>query len=182
MEPFQVAAVILALRVPLNIISLAYVKSVRLRPLYFVTSIMCGLGSLIYAAALVLRKYGLVEQLGEAFLIWTPLAGIMLFYAGISLGSSQICFALPSEILPQKTRSQSSGVLNFLHGISLFVVVEFFPYIEIYLGMDTAFFILAISAFLSTAMVYFYVPETRGKSLNEIEEYYKKFSKKTTAT
>ena len=96
-------------------------------------------------------------------------------FAGFGLGMAQICFTIPGELMPSKHRSFGLGLLNFFHGFIIFTSLQAKAYIEIYLGMDALFIITAICTAASIALVLKFVPETRGKSLAEIEDHYKQF-------
>ena len=50
------------------------------------------------------------------------------------------------------------------------------------LPVQTVFLISSICTFASAILVVIFVPETRGKTLVEIEEYYKQFVKSSTSS
>ena len=100
---------------------------------------------------------------------WMPLIGLVLFYTFHSLGMSQISYHLPSELIPSKNKSIGTGVLNFMHGISLYVAVQLHPFIDIYLGLNYLFITFTIASLGSAFFVWQVVPETKGQSLVDIE-------------
>ena len=71
------------------------------------------------------------------------------------------------------------GLLNFIQGISVFVTINIKSLIELKFGMEFVFFGMALSTLASAILVIKYIPETKGKTLVEIEYYYRrKFSRK----
>ena len=92
-----------------------------------------------------------------------------------------MCFTLPGELMPSNHRSFGLGLLNFFHGFTIFASLQIKVYIEQGIGMDAVFLITAVCSFASAILVLKFVPETRGKSLAEIEDFYKQFSKEEKA-
>ena len=93
------------------------------------------------------------------------------------MGQAQVCFTIPGELMPAKHRSFGLGLLNFIHGFTIFGSLQAMTYIEIEAGLETVFLITTVCTLASTLLVAKFVPETRGKTLVEIEEYYKQFVK-----
>ena len=72
-----------------------------------------------------------------------------------------------------------SGVLVLIAYFFMFFAVKIFPYSLNMYGMEVMFYLFAISSFAFCIFVHYFLPETYGKSLNDIQEY---FTIKATAT
>jgi len=173
LDSFNAAAGLASYRVPITLLTLLYMAKVKQRPTYLSTTFITGFGTMIVAMKGLLGSSALCMASGENIVTWMPLIGLVIFYTGSCLGMSQMCFVLPSEIMPSESRSMGIGVLNFLHGISLYTAVQLYPFMEIYLGLEVVFIMFTIALFVSAVVVYKYVPETKGKSLVEIEQHYR---------
>lgn len=56
-----------------------------------------------------------------------------------------------------------------------FLFVKIFPAVIEVMGLHGAIFIFAASCFVGAFYTFFYIPETKGKSLAEIEKLFKKW-------
>lgn len=54
-----------------------------------------------------------------------------------------------------------------------FITVKFYPIIELKVGNLAVFLFFGVSAFLGSIFLAIFLPETHGKSLHDIEEYFK---------
>jgi hypothetical protein len=83
--------------------------------------------------------------------------------------SSPAGYALKGELLPFSVRTIGSSMAVISSSIcSFFVVKTFFPITEI-LSMETNFLIYSTMSFLSIVFLYYVLPETRGKTLHELQ-------------
>ena len=80
---------------------------------------------------------------------------------------------MPSELLPSKRRSVGVGLLNFAGGFSTFAALEAYPFIVAYGGIITSFAIFGTVSLVSAGMLWKFVPETKGKTLQDIEREYR---------
>ena len=90
----------------------------------------------------------------------------MTFYKKIS-------FHPIGELLPADMRSFGSGLLGILDNISLFVSVKMGPTIIASLGVGGAFMLYSCFCLTNLIISFFTMPETKGLSLEDIEDYYK---------
>lgn len=95
-------------------------------------------------------------------------AMILLFVAfhGLSVGS--IFWLMASEIFPLSIRGTAIGVCTVILWLGNFAVAQFFPML-FDVGPAFAFWTFAIVALLGLGFTYALVPETKGRSLEEIE-------------
>lgn len=97
------------------------------------------------------------------------LIGILGFIAGFSISLGPVMWAMLSEIFPNKLRGLSISIVGALNGLTSFTVATIFPSELEYLGSATTFIIFAAFMVLCLFFVFKYIPETKGKSLEEIE-------------
>jgi MFS transporter, SP family, xylose:H+ symportor len=100
----------------------------------------------------------------------TVLALTLGAIACYSMSLAPVTWVLISEIFPNRVRSLGvSGAVAALWTAS-FVLTYTFPFLNHALGTSGAFLVYAGVCFLGFAFVFGFVPETRGKSLEEIEK------------
>jgi|GEM_PF-7948 len=97
------------------------------------------------------------------------LISIIGFVIGFAISLGPITWTLLSEIFPGNVRGLGISVAGTLNGIMSFVVATIFPAELEYLGSSATYFIYAGCMILCILLVIKFFPETKGKSLEEIE-------------
>ena len=100
--------------------------------------------------------------------IWV-LIGLILYVASFAISLGPVMWALLSEIFPNKLRGLAISIVGFWNSIVSFSVASVFPMELEYLGSAMTFYLFAGFGFLTLLFVLKYIPETKGKSLEEIE-------------
>ncbi len=98
------------------------------------------------------------------------LIAILLYVASFAISLGPVMWTLISEIFPTKIKGIAISVVGFFNSLVSFSVTQVFPWELSNLGPTTTFAIYAILSFLAILFVYKYVIETKGKSLEEVEE------------
>jgi len=101
--------------------------------------------------------------------IWV-LIGLLMFVASFAISLGPVMWALLSEIFPNKLRGLAISIMGFWNSIVSFSVATVFPVQLEYLGSAGTYLIYAIFGLLTFLFVWRFVPETKGKSLEELEE------------
>lgn len=98
------------------------------------------------------------------------LIGLLMFVASFAISMGPVMWTLLSEIFPNKLRGLAISIMGFWNSIVSFSVATLFPVQLEYLGSDKTYLIYAIFGFLTLLFVWRFIPETKGKSLEELEE------------
>ena len=93
--------------------------------------------------------------------------GQCIFMAGYSLGFGSVGWVVVSEIFPLEVRGLAVGIAIFLNRTTAGLIAMFF--MNDIFSWGGSFFIFAGFGVLSIVFVFYLVPETKGKSLEEIE-------------
>lgn len=99
-----------------------------------------------------------------------PLLSLCIFVIVFSLGFGPIPWMISSEIFISEIKSIASSVAGTLNWFLAFLVTKWYLDLQNAIGTDSTFYIFAFVSFLGTIFVYFVVPETKGKSLDEIQD------------
>ena len=142
--------------------------------LFLVTCSLACTGSFLVGSRLYFGVESKSQVFGEDIAKWMPAVGLALIYVGLSSGMAQVCYTLPAELLPSRARGLGLGLLNFFQGISVFVTINIKHLILVKFGMEWVFFGMAVSTFVSALLVIKFIPETKGKTLVQIEQYYRR--------
>lgn len=130
----------------------------------FMAVSMAALGFYFYVHE---RQYPVAKSLGLL-----PVISLMVFIAAFALGYCNIPFLLMGEILPVGQRSILSSVASAFNLGSMFIVIKSYHDIKHLIGDEGVFLGYAILCLSSCVFVVFLLPETKGKSLEEIESYF----------
>ena len=94
---------------------------------------------------------------------------IMSFVAMYSMSLGPVTWVLLSELYPNQFRAQAISIAGFFNGLASFIVPFLFPWELENIGEAATFFIFAGIALAGFFFILFKIPETKGKSLEEIE-------------
>jgi len=94
---------------------------------------------------------------------------IMLFIAFFASCIGPAFWTLVAEMFPNRIRGQAVALASFTQWVFNFLVVLLFPYVLDALGGSSTFLFLAGMSFIQLLIAWFFIRETRGKSLEEIE-------------
>jgi sugar porter (SP) family MFS transporter len=143
-------------------VSLVIIDRVGRKPLLLV-----GLTGIIISLAILGLGYLLPSLEGLVSLI--TFAGLILYIMSFAVSFGVVLWVVLPEIFPLKVRGSAMSVCTILHWSSnLLVSLTFLPLINA-IGEAPVFFgycVISIGAF---AFVYFLMPETKGRSLEQIE-------------
>jgi sugar porter (SP) family MFS transporter len=113
-----------------------------------------------------------VGQILLSFATISPITGIVgavVYVIGFALGLGPITWVLLSEIYPLSIRGKAVGLALFANWLFNYLVSLTFLLLIEKLGMSLTFALYGFISLLCLIFVYFYIPETKGKSLEEIE-------------
>lgn len=126
-----------------------------------------------------LSLYFYLHKAGKAESIsFLPLTSLIVYIAAFSLGFCTVPLILVGEIFPLAYRSLLGPLTTSVGLLSMFIELKTYTNLESYFGKEGAFAVYAFLNFFAVIYIYFTLPETKGKSLEEIELYFSKIKKK----
>ncbi|KAM4842717.1 solute carrier family 2, facilitated glucose transporter member 10 [Thomomys bottae] len=103
---------------------------------------------------------------------WAALVCMLAFVSAFSLGFGPVTWLLLSEIYPAEVRGRAFAFCNSLNWATNLVVSLSFLHLLGAIGLSWTFLLYGLTAALGLAFIYFFVPETKGQSLAEIEQQF----------
>jgi sugar porter (SP) family MFS transporter len=98
------------------------------------------------------------------------LVAILLYVAAFAISLGPVMWTLLSEIFPGNIKGIAISVVGFFNSLVSYSVTQLFPWELTNLGPTLTFAIYAGMGVLSLLFVIKYIIETKGKSLEEVEE------------
>ena len=142
------------------------------RPLIFLGCIGMFLGFSMCAITLMIDQVSIIS-----------LIGILMFVGSFALSMGPVVWVVLAEMFPNAVRSTAMAIAVAMQWLSNFIVAQSFPVIagsEVNKGPDSfwngslPYFIFMGFIAIIIIFAYKYIPETKGKSLEDIEEMWKK--------
>ncbi|MDR1200208.1 MAG: D-xylose transporter XylE [Tannerellaceae bacterium] len=103
----------------------------------------------------------------------STLVFIIIYTASFMMSWGPICWVLIAEIFPNKIRGQAVAVAVAAQWTANYLISSTYPPMMNYSGALTYGF-YGLMAVLSALFVWKMIPETKGKTLEEMEQYWKK--------
>ena len=145
-----------------TIVALLLIDRVGRRPLLI-------FGTAAMAASLLLTAYGF-RAAGGALDPTLVLIGLLAFVASFAVSLGPVMWVLLSEIFPNRVRALAISAVGLVNSLVCVVAQLVFPWQMTHLGGASTFLIYALFAILGVVVLTRILPETRGRSLEELEE------------
>jgi sugar porter (SP) family MFS transporter len=117
---------------------------------------------------MVLASYGFSIE-GEPHSSTLVLIGLLGFVASFAFSLGPGMWVLFSEIFPNRIRGLAISCVGFVNSTACVIVQFLFPWEMVNLGGARTFLIYGVFAIAGIAFIWRLVPETRGRSLEELE-------------
>ena len=98
------------------------------------------------------------------------LIGILGFVASFAFSLGPVMWVLLSEMFPNKVRALAIGFIGFINSFTSWLVQQIFPWELSNLGNTTTYLIFALLAVIGFVIMARILPETKGKSLEDLEK------------
>ena len=148
----------------LTIIAIKYVDKLGRKKLLLIGS--AGM-------AVCLAIVGLAFYTDSAGGYWV-LAGILLYISFFAISLGPLTFVVVAEIFPNHIRGRAMSVAIFFLWLSVYVVSQTFPMLLESIGSAYTFWIYMITSVMAFVFIWKVVPETKGKTLEQIQEMWRK--------
>src|SRR5579875_88174 len=154
------------INVLLTIVALRLLDRAGRRPL-----LLWGLVGMI--ASLGLLGFAFLSPSLSSALAWIAVVSLAIYVACFAIGLGPVFWLMIAEIYPLRVRGRAMAVATVANwGANLVVALTFLSLLHS-LGRAWTFWLYAIIGVLAWIFVYRLVPETKGRTLEELEEYWR---------
>ena len=148
-------------------IAIAFIDRLGRRPLLIAG--LVGMGFSLAAVGFAFRQSQMTGASGNAALGVVTLAALVVFIVSFAFSLGPVTWTVINEIYPGDIRGRAVAVATAVNWGAAFLVSEFFLSIVKWIGQAYAFWLFALFCAAGLVWVYLAVPETRCRSLEEIE-------------
>ncbi|GAB6185280.1 sugar porter family MFS transporter [Thermopirellula anaerolimosa] len=150
-----------AVNLGFTLIAIAIVDRLGRRPLLLLTSAAMGVSLVLLGAAF----YAGLPQL------WV-VAFVLLYMASFAVGMGPVVWVVLAEIFPTRTRGLAMGIATVALWLADFLITQTAPMMYAAWGPAFAFWSYAVMCAACLVFVSAFLPETKGKTLEEIERMF----------
>ncbi|XP_072941672.1 facilitated trehalose transporter Tret1-like isoform X3 [Epargyreus clarus] len=152
------------------VIACILLRKIGRRPLAIFSGSLTSISLIILAIYLYLVKEHMIKHLSPVISL-----GLMGFYIAVSnLGIAPLPWNMVGEVFATETKGLASGISVMMTSIAFFGTVKTAPAMFESIGFHGTYLFYGLSTLLGTIFLYFCLPETRGKTLLQIEEHFRK--------
>lgn len=139
------------------------------RPLLMVS----GVGTVVSLISLAVFLYFSSRNESLKSIAWLPMTCLIGYICFVSIGIVPLPWCMIGEIFPLALRGLGSGIASSFNFICFFAVVKTGPTFFATIGQEGAFFIYGSVALIGTIFLVLCLPETKNKTLQEIENSFR---------
>lgn len=100
---------------------------------------------------------------------WLPLSSLIIYVVAYSVGVGPVGYMIMGEILPHHVKGLAGCLLTSAKWFMSFAMTKFFLDLIYLLGDAGCYWLFAGFCLLGFFYIFFFVPETKGKTLDEIQ-------------
>jgi len=141
------------------------------RPLTFISSVGCGI-SMLGLGTYMFLNVGWKAAGEPAKATSFPVACIMFFTAASTIGYLVVPWVMIGEVYPTQVRGIIGGMTTCCAHFCVFLVVKTFPLLQVLISKHGVFWLYGAISLTGTLFFFYFLPETKGRSLQEIEDYF----------
>lgn len=128
--------------------------------------VLMYVGSIGLTFIYLLMGFGFMYHLSG----WPMLFLVIMAIACYAMSLAPIIWVILSEIFPARIRGAAMAISTFFLWVSCFILTYTFPLLNELLGASGTFWTYGFICFLGFLFIRAYLPETKGKQLEEIEK------------
>ncbi|XP_049961853.1 facilitated trehalose transporter Tret1-2 homolog [Schistocerca serialis cubense] len=162
------AIVLLSVQLFFSIVATLLVDRAGRRPMLLFSFAGCTIAMAVIGVYFYLTEYGSQEVVNSLF--WLPLTTLLLYYISFNVGANALLWVLTNELVPSSVRGLCNSTFSVLNSVLTFSITKLFQVVGDSLGSFVPFWFFSVFCLLGLIFTWFFIPETKGRSLEDIKE------------
>lgn len=161
-----------------TLVSSQLVERFGRRTLFLMSTAIMSIAMFALGAFFYIQEH--YDEETVASLGWLPLTSLIVFIAAFGLGAGPMPWLMFGEILPAKVRGPGGSAAAFSNWFLAFIITLTFVDIQEAMTPAGAFWMFGCFCILAVLFSIFLLPETKGKTPEQIQSYFGIRSANTT--
>lgn len=146
------------------VIAVAVVDKAGRKILLTTSSLLTGISLAVLATYFAVKNAGI----DTSTFSWIPIASIMVYAAVFKYGLGVVPIILLGELFPTSVKAMGMTLSDTMYVSFAAISIYLYQALAVY-GLEIPFYIFSASCIFTAAFCLWYVPETKGKTLEEIQ-------------
>ncbi|XP_023167316.2 facilitated trehalose transporter Tret1-2 homolog [Drosophila hydei] len=155
-----------ATQVVMTLVAVAIIDKAGRRILLLISAFLMAITTCLMGVYFQMRDS---DEESVASLGWLPITSILLFIIFFSIGFGPGPWLVMAELFSEDVKSVAGSIAGTSNWFSAFLVTKLFPLLKNGIGSGPTFWIFCGIAVLGFVYVLICVPETKGKTITEIQ-------------
>ena len=165
-EPHTATILVLAVGLVSGALSTMTVEGAGRRSLLIYSSFGCAVTLGVLGVYLLINASG--TDVSTFNLL--PVVDVILFQVAYQVGLGTMPNLLIGELFPTNVKGIAGAIVTVFDGLLGFVISKLYDVVDTYIGSYATYLFFSVSCFVLFVFVYGFVPETKCKTFNEIQE------------
>lgn len=135
------------------------------KSLLAVSSILTGLSLAVLASYFAVKNSGVNVETYN----WVPIAAVMVYAVAFKMGLGIVPIVLTAELFPTSIKAMGMTIADAMYVLFAAISIYLYDWLAEDYGLHVPFFLFAASCILTAIYVIWFIPETKGKTLEEIQ-------------
>ncbi|XP_075210274.1 uncharacterized protein LOC142317603 [Lycorma delicatula] len=163
MDPNWVLVITAGLQIIGSFVGMFSLRLFGKRNVNFITLFICTICCYIIGISLIVKNVT----------PWVPFIFLNLLFFAAGCGVLPLPWILIAEVFPLEGKGIASGLAGALSYVMIFIITKTYVNLSAWFDLHGTIFIYGTIGLFGLLYTYFYLPETEGKTLQEIEEFFK---------
>jgi sugar porter (SP) family MFS transporter len=169
LEPSNVTILVGVMQVVATFVASLVIDKFGRKILLLISDLVMAIAGILLAVYFTLTDRDLISEDEKSNIGFLPILAVCIFIIVFSLGFGPIPWMISSELFPPEIKSNASSAAGTFNWFLAFLVTKFYGDLTNAIMTDTTFYIFAGISLVGTVFIFFLVPETKGKTLAEIQ-------------
>ncbi|XP_063921683.1 facilitated trehalose transporter Tret1-like [Zophobas morio] len=129
------------------------------------SSFLTGLSLLVVAIYFQLKN----SDIDVAAVSWIPTVAVMVYAAVFKMGLGMVPIVMTAELFPARVKAMGITASNMMYLVFALVSIEVYHVLSEKYGIQVPFFMFGGACLVTAVFSAFFIPETKGKTLDEIQ-------------